>query len=374
MEQAPYRGPRSLFSQHPDFHRPSGRPLSDIRELTEPSLFEAPLRIQHHQNNTQAPKRSTSATRPTGLGTSHVLHRTRTTAPNENKPPRRSEDGNSIYSIPLGNIPSRSSSKEYKRKLATPPKQSLTISREPAVLLSQPHAPFLSIDNTRQAVSPIKGASSRKTSIDPQKAPRIPSKTIIKRDNPSTEHLLQSPNLPHPRLKVDLLLAAPLFVGGSSVEGVIRIVVDDAEKVRHRKMLTLERVSLDLIGVEEIMHPKPRKKVFLSLGNEVVDSWHPPPEDMVDDQRPLTSTNRSWMLIPSVSTLPFLLTLPLTVGPPPFDCKYARIRYIVCATLHIKDGGRELSVRCSQETALLSVQDREALLHHCRTRALLTKH
>lgn len=372
MEQGPYRGPRSLFSQQSDLHRPSGRPLSDIRELTEPSLFEAPLRIHHSRAAAPpAPKRSTSARRPAGRGPPHVLRNVETAPCDTSKQARRSEDGTSIYSIPLGNIPPRSSSKEYERKLAARPKPSLTISREPAVLLSQPHAPFLAVENTRQGLSPIKGASSRKTSTDPQKAPRIPSKTIIKRENPSTEHLLDSPNLPHPRLKVDLLLAAPLFVGGSSVEGVIRIVVDDAEKVRHRKMLTLERVSLDLIGVEEIMHPKARRKVFLSLGNEVVDTWHPPPEDMVDDIRPLTSTTRSWMLIPSVSTLPFLLTLPLTVGPPPFDCKYARIRYILCATLYVKDAGRALSVRCSQETALLSVQDREAVTLHRGGLALL---
>lgn len=196
--------------------------------------------------------------------------------------------------------------------------------------------------------------------MDPQRAVRMPSRTIIKQATLSSEHLLDQPYLPHPRLKMDLLLAGPLFVGGSSVEGVIRIVVDDAEKVRHRKLLTLERVSLDLLGVEEIMQPRERRKIFLTLGNELVDTSHPPPEDMVDGQAQLAQASRSWILTPAVSTLPFLLTLPLSVGPPPFSCKHARIRYIVSATLQIKDAGRLLSVRCSQETALLSVQDRKS--------------
>lgn len=140
----------------------------------------------------------------------------------------------------------------------------------------------------------------------------------------------------------------------------MRIVVDDAEHVRHRKTLTLERVSIDLLGVEEVTQPVSKKNVFLALGNELVDTSHPPPTDMVESQEPSLPFERSWILVPSVSTLPFLLKLPLNVGPPPFHCKFARIRYVLCATLIIKEAGRHLSVRCSQDTALLSVQDRKS--------------
>lgn len=207
--------------------------------------------------------------------------------------------------------------------------------------------------------------------IDPQKTPRMPSKTIVKIEGPSSEHILDQPTLQHPRLKIDLLVAAPLFVGGSSVEGVVRIVVDEAERVRHRKTLTLERVSVDLLGLEEALQPCLRRKTFLALGNELVDDFHPPPDDMVDLQQPLPPQKRSWILVPSISTLPFLIKLPLNVGPPPFVSKIAKIRYVLCATLVIKDAGRELSVRCSQETALLSVQDRTSTFRSLGARSLM---
>lgn len=370
MENDTQRAPRSLYSHQNDYHRPDARPLSDIRELTEPNLFDPIQQLPTGGNTTsQKPQRNNShRSVRTHIPSSQPWPR----PPISSKPrgsatttTRRSEDAVSTYSIPLGNIPPRSSSRGHgKRSLSARRECDTIVSREPAVLLPQPRGPFQCVANTGHAESPIKDGSSRKLSIDPQRSARIPSKTIVKIEHPSSEHLLQEPHLPHPRLKVDLLLAAPLFVGGSSVEGVLRIVVDDAERLRHRKLLTLERVSIDLLGVEEITQPKERRKIFLTRGNELVDICHPPPPDMVDSQHPLEPTKRSWILVPSVSTLPFLLTLPLTVGPPPFVCKFARIRYVVCATLVVKDAGRQLSVRCTQETALLSVQDRETLPDH----------
>lgn len=378
MEHDNQRAPRSLFSQQNDYHRPGARPLSDIREITEPNLFEPTQRQPKSTNDaSQKPQRNFSQRGGrTDQSNSKLWSRppiSSTTRDTASTNTRRSEDGISIYSIPLGNIPPRSSSKgRVKRSLSARRERDTVVSREPAVLLPQPRGPFQCVANTGHADSPIKDGSSRKLSIEPQRSARIPSKTIVKIEHPSSEHLLQEPHLPHPRLKVDLLLAAPLFVGGSSVEGVLRIVVDDAERVRHRKLLTLERVSIDLLGVEEITQPKERRKIFLARGNELVDTCHPPPPDMIDPQQPLEPTQRSWILIPSVSTLPFLLTLPLTVGPPPFVCKFARIRYVVCATLIVKDAGRQLSVRCTQETALLSVQDREFQLPYAFGASQLT--
>lgn len=186
---------------------------------------------------------------------------------------------------------------------------------------------------------------------------RMPSQTIVKTENVTSKDILDHPAHFHPRLRIDLQVAAPLFVGGSSVEGVIRVVVDEAERVRHRKTLILERISVDLLGIEEVSGAK--RNIFLSLGNELVDWLHPPPADMVVSQQPFGPQERSWVLSPSVSTLPFLITLPLEVGPPPFQSRYARIRYVLCVTATIKDSGRQLCVRSSQETSVLSVYDRK---------------
>lgn len=373
MDRGTYRAPRSLFSQYQDFGPASARPLSDIREITEPNLLDAPSARYNveQQLPSQQRRRPPSTNRdPLSRARQHSNQRSHI-PPNQHDgisdPIRRSEDHASIYSIPLGNIPPRSSSKDpTKRNASVRRKQSTSVNPESAPIVPTPQSGYHFIPNTSYAQSPIRDASSRNASgrgrsIDPGRAARIPSKTIIKsQHSPSNEQLLREPSLPHPRLKVDLLLAAPLFVGGSSVEGVLRIVVDDAQRLRHRKVLTLERVTIDLLGVEEIMQPsqKLKRNIFLVRGNELVDTSHPPPVDMVESQEPVHSTKRSWILVPSISNLPFLLTLPLNPGPPPFECKFAKIRYVVCATLIIKDAGRQFSVRCSQETALLAVQDR----------------
>lgn len=212
-----------------------------------------------------------------------------------------------------------------------------------------------SVSNRSHSRSPVKDTIDRLIHSH-YTGRRPPSKTIVKVASTSSGDILDHPTHLHPRLKADLQIAAPLFVGGSTVEGVVRIVVDEAERVRHRKTLTLERVSLDLLGVEELSGSK--RYVFLALGNELVDVSHPPPSDMVESLKDTISQGRSWILIPSVTKLPFLLTLPLEVGPPPFQSKHARIRYVLSATLRIKDAGRELCVRSSQDTSVLSVYDR----------------
>jgi len=186
---------------------------------------------------------------------------------------------------------------------------------------------------------------------------RVPSKTIVKIENFNATDILDNPMHYHHRIKMELLIVAPLFVGGSTVEGTIRLVIDEAERTRNRKTLTMERLQIDLIGVEEVSGG--RRHVFIDLGNELVDAAHAPPEDMIESQHTLLPQERSWMLIPCVRELPFMLRLPLEVGPPSFQSRHARIRYVLCATLHINDGGRPLSVRTSLPTEILSVYDRE---------------
>ena len=354
----------------------ASRPLSDIRELTEPSLPGSAQResalelgLGHGQNPSRMG--STRRERPAApvAGRQEATHdrkesgQSRHAVASNYRPecgqgrprspyasPDGAEDGSSVYSVPAGNVPRRSSSRNRHR-----PSGSLPRSR--AVDIPPNPQRYNSVSNRSTSKSPIKETISRLLHNN-HGARRAPSKTIVKVESTSTGNILDHPSHQHPRLKVDLQVAAPLFVGGSTVEGVVRIVVDEADRVRHRKTLTLERVSVDLLGVEELSGSK--RHVFLALGNELVDLGHPPPNDMVESLSILGSEGRSWILVPSITKLPFLITLPLEVGPPPFQAKHARIRYVLCATLTIKDAGRQLCVRSSQDTAVLSVYDRKS--------------
>jgi len=66
--------------------------------------------------------------------------------------------------------------------------------------------------------------------------------------------------------------------------------------------------------------------------------------------------------MPSVTNLAFNLSLPLNVGPPPFHSKNARIRYVLCVSLLIRDHGKQYIVRTSEDVIVLSVYDPEKAL------------
>ncbi|KAG9915545.1 hypothetical protein KCV02_g13339, partial [Aureobasidium melanogenum] len=177
--------------------------------------------------------------------------------------------------------------------------------------------------------------------------------------NPIPRDILEFPTHRHPRIGVDLQIAAPLFVGGGTVEGFVRVIVDEADKSRIKKSLTLGRIAVDLVGTEETSSN--RKAVFLSLGTELIDSTHPPPRNMIEPQD-FPDADCFWSLIPSFTSLPFVISLPLDTGPPPFHSKHARIRFVLCATILIKDGGRQYLVRCSEDIAVLPTYDPEKAL------------
>ncbi|KAB8343190.1 hypothetical protein FH972_022780 [Carpinus fangiana] len=366
------------------------RPLSDIREITEPSLVGSihrkpvphppippQLRPGDAANDSLRPAHLRVTSKPdsarTELRTPQEIfqrggsRKRRPTPHNQDSRSRqfgspgrpsasRDSKAGSPHSIASDRVPPRSSSTQRHAP-------STSLGRVPAVLFPPASSQYTSVTNRAHGQSPVKDVASR---LDPaisshRKGQRVPSKTIIKIGSSAAEDLLEHPTHQHPRLKLDVQLAAPLFVGGGSVEGFIRITVDEADRVRHRKALTLERLSIDLLGVEEVSGP--RRNIFLALGNELVDTGHPPPEDMVQSRiAVMAPRERSWILVPSMSNLPFLLTLPLDVGPPPFTSRHARIRYVLVATMTIKDAGRQLCVRSSAITAVLSVYDPEKAL------------
>ena len=358
------------------------RPLSDIREITEPSLLgstrrrrssnpqvsaNTPANAESAKVNELRPSKLQTETRPESrmdfrgnTPTEHAESRPALIAATPQRPPsRRSrwspdrshEDDttkSSLYSINVKRVPPRSSSKPRHR-----PSHSLP--RVPAVSLFRSGSKNV-VANRRKSTSPVKETAERQSTENDTKQ-RVPSTTLIKVDSPTINDILISPAYHHPRIRVEIQMAAALFVGGSTVEGVARITIDEAARTRNRKTLTIDRLSIDLLGVEEVFGNK--RHIFLSLGNELVDIEHPPPNDMVETQNPHPQHNDSWLLIPSVSKMPFLLTLPLEVGPPSFKSKNARIRYLLSATLMIKDAGRQLCVRATQETSILSVYDRK---------------
>jgi hypothetical protein len=148
-------------------------------------------------------------------------------------------------------------------------------------------------------------------------------------------------------------------VGGGSIEGTVQIKVDDAERIRHRRTLDIARISVDLLGLEEMSGN--RRAVFLNLATELIDEHNPPPANMIDTQKLMSYNDFFWHLMPSVTNLAFNLSLPLNVGPPPFHSKNARIRYVLCVSLLIRDHGKQYIVRTSEDVTVLSVYDRGCL-------------
>jgi hypothetical protein len=149
-------------------------------------------------------------------------------------------------------------------------------------------------------------------------------------------------------------------VGGGSIEGQVKVTVDENERLKSRRSLGLGAISVDLVGFEDV--DVGRKASFLAVGTEVIDATHPPPVNMVEPPNPLRSDDKFWTLAPSNSALPFMVSLPLDTGPPPFQSKHANIRFLLCATALIRDAGKHYRVRTSQPISVLATYDPEKAL------------
>lgn len=389
----------------PSLHAPSWakvRPLSDIRELTEPSLVDTiPQRLLSDSNlprNTSRPEiiRKASAAskrRPStdtrcgenrepdrknsidsnGGRSTYRGRSSRTPSPSS---PVDNHSVSSIYSIPPGSVPPRSSSRKRARSASrtrqAPTAMALSATQQlPAATATNtiptiPQPPSRGaghiIPRHGQSVSPLRHVATR---IDPTEHDTnrcIPSRTFIR--EPLSKELLEFPSHRHPRIELGLDLSASIFVGGGSIEGTVQINIDDAERIRHRRTLDIARISIDLLGIEEMSGN--RRCVFLNLATELINEDHPPPQHMVYDQRPIGTNDLFWHLMPSVTNLPFNLSLPLNVGPPPFQSKNARIRYALCVSLLIRDQGKQYIVRTSDDITVLSVYDRMYLMNQRR--------
>jgi hypothetical protein len=229
------------------------------------------------------------------------------------------------------------------------------------------------------SISPVKDVANRVGNIRPARhegqklgltaaataaAAEPRTRTLIRTQDPNTD-VLEFPAHRHPHLSVALQLGASLFVGGGSVEGHVRVVVD-AEPTDQRgkqpRRTAIGRMSIDLLGVEE-QHASggvgPKKAVFINLTTEMLDADNPPPREMVESQTQISPQDPFWLLEAGATNLPFLLSLPLDVGPPPFQSKHARIRYVLGVTLLMRDRGKQYLVRTSQDISVISVYDRK---------------
>jgi hypothetical protein len=345
------------------------RPLSDIRELTEPSLIDSVSRSSEILR-AHTVQRSGSLGHIQELRRQVVIARSKSQrslgrnaqATHNNEIPTSGQpldtetqsDHSSAYSLSLENVPPRSSS---RHRIDVPPRERslphlrLPGPRNPSAIstfsLEPPRVMAFTIPSHRDYCSPIKKPLRKHKGI----------RTFIRTIHPNID-LLDYPTHRHPRLTVELQVGSSLFVGGASIDGNVRITINELERSRHRRQLAISRISIDLLGVEEASGGK--RAIFLNLASELINSDNPPPYGMVESLKQISPIDPFWHLAPSVSSLPFSLSLPLEVGPPPFQSKHARIRYMLAATVLIRDQGKQYLVRSSRGLSVLSVYDRKS--------------
>lgn len=334
-------------------HLSAGRPLSDIREVTEPNLVDISGSKGHRKSKTKSPLK---VNEPSRREASVDLRPSDLRGHRGDILDENVEAGGSrkvLHDVPPNIVPIRLSSSRPDMKKAGLRSQE-TVS---CISAAPPRGAGYSITNRGRSRSPVRDAVFRYDPVSSTSVRRPPSRTYIR---PGLRlDLVDDATYRHHRLSVELKLGAALFVGGGSIDGTVRVVVDDSERIRHRKSLALMRISVDVLGLEEVSGD--RRAVFLDLATDIVDAEHPPPDCMVNVQLQSSVKTTVWYLVPSISEIPFLLSMPLDVGPPPFQSKKARIRYLVSATVLLRDCGKQYIVRTSQEVDLLSVYDRKLI-------------
>lgn len=93
-------------------------------------------------------------------------------------------------------------------------------------------------------------------------------------------------------MDLELELAAGLFVGGGSIEGIAQISIDGADRIWHKRTLDIASISVDLIGLEEMTGSK--KSIFWNPATELIDSENPPPYNMVESQDQISLDDPFW--------------------------------------------------------------------------------
>ena len=268
---------------------------------------------------------------------------------------RASQPNKSTASLPATQIPTRkSSTRQLKEGVFEATTHDNDIANDtPALSLPPPRGLGHTIPARGRSSSPVRHVVER---LNPTSSGlrRIPSRTFVRSIRPTD--ILDVPRLNHPKVSLEIRTSAPLFVGGGTVEGELEIGIHTDKIGAERSLRTpmsIGRVSIDVLGVERSYG---RQKIYRSLANELIDETHPPPSHMITAPRALFDA--FWDVTPSRSVLPFRLDLPVNMGPPPYSARNVSIRYILCATLAMRVGGKQHFVRRSQEIAILTVHDR----------------
>ncbi|CCX05057.1 Similar to Uncharacterized protein C557.05; acc. no. Q9USS1 [Pyronema omphalodes CBS 100304] len=173
------------------------------------------------------------------------------------------------------------------------------------------------------------------------------AKTFVRPEPPND--LLEYPVIFNPRVTMMVSITQPLYIGGGSVDGRLNI------HIRGTRLddIRLGRVSVDIAGIEELSFS--RKTMFMNIASELIDEDHPPPAAMLATAE--EETKMFWKVKPSRSFLPFKLSLPLNVGPGPFNSVRARIRYVIHGTILISINGNKSVVRTCRDIRIISALD-----------------
>ena len=270
-------------------------------------------------------------------------------------PSRVARRATSSASLPLSSIPQRKSSASILRDGARASRPS-SVQDFPSWKLPPSSAAGLAVPDRGRADSPVR----RALQLDPvsSEALRQVPQTLVRTVAPMD--ILECPSSRHPRVELNTHLSSPLFVGGGTAEGYVRLAIDRGTNHKSKVAIFIKRLAVDIIGVEEVSDG--RRWVFLSLASELFDSDHPPPPLLVSSQSSHSLVENRWALKPGSVRIPFCLNLPLNLGPPPYLSKQARIRYVLCPTAVIQIGDESSIVRQSWNVQMLTVHDPEKAL------------
>lgn len=339
------------------------RPLSDIRELTEPSVADAATHTKSHHVQHIA--------RPIPVARKSSLKQSRSSEKQQQLNTVRIVGSQPATAYPMRLIDHGRSPNDY---LTTEPSSTYSLSP----MQGMDHLTRGESSNTPYTPRAAPQAMSSEGPLRPVHEARLSERgehprhlksRATQRDerdlvfqthdnSSSATEVVDRPSCRHPRIVACFQTLAPLFVGGSSLEGYLQVIIDGAYRARQRPDLELSTISVDLVGVEELASHR-RRAVFLSLGQDLVTARSPPPETMIKSDSRTKSDLQSWVLRPSRSLLPLRMTLPLDIGPVPFKSKHARIRYQLSATLNVVENKTAYTVRCSQDVYLVPTYDRK---------------
>ncbi|KAL9024130.1 MAG: hypothetical protein Q9196_006740 [Gyalolechia fulgens] len=169
---------------------------------------------------------------------------------------------------------------------------------------------------------------------------RAPSRTFIPLALPVD--IIDFPKVLHPRIAIALPISAPIFVGGATAEGAVELTIDGGpNRARGRKQapISIDRISVALVGIER---SGARQHMFMCLMTDLIDEAHLPPIGMARPNQPVS--DQLWEVMPSRTALPFLINLPVMLGPPPFHSKKNSVRYLISVLVEAKIDGKRTYV------------------------------